>query len=210
MRFLVSMVVASIAIAGCAAPQDENADQKPSSKVGATGPSADPSFAEPSGVARAPGARTYPAPSPADPRVGQAFTAPVLSGGDWIRARVTLLAIDAYTGPPLAELNGTPLLFRWQATNVDDHAISAAEDPVSYRFAALDDLERQTTPSGYASGTAGAPGGCTTAPARRSWRPGQTLRGCVVQTIGSGARLARAAFLCGDILSPQAAEFYLS
>jgi hypothetical protein len=206
MKFLVSMVVASIAMTGCAAPQDENADQKPRSKVSATVPSAEPSVA----LAPAPGARTYPAPSPADPRVGQPFTAPVLSSGRWITARVTLVAIDAYTGPPRAGLDGTSLLFRWKATNVDDHPISAADDPVSYRFVALDDLERQTTPSGYASGTAGAPDGCTTSPARRIWRPGQTLRGCVVQTIRSGARLARAAFLCGDILSPQAAEFYLS
>ena len=206
MKFLVSMVVASIAMAGCAAPQDENADQAPRSKVSTSGPSSEPSFA----VAPAPGARTYPAPSPPDPRVGQPFTAPVLSSGRWIRARVTLVAIDAYSGPPRPELNGMPLLFRWKATNVDDHSLPAAHDPVSYRFVALDDLDRPMTPSGYASGTAGAPDGCTTAPSRRSWRPGQTLRGCVVQTIRKGARLGGAAFLCGDLLSPQAAEFYLS
>jgi hypothetical protein len=206
MKPLISMVVAAIAVAGCSAPQDENTHPTPTSTVSRTSP---PDAAPTSGLDTGPAAETYPAPSPEHPRVGQPFTAAILASGEWIKARVTLTAIDLYAGRQFPELEGTPLLFRWTATNIDDHPLSVAKDPVSYRFAALDEKDRRTTPSGYVAGSA-APDGCTTLPDRITWKPRQSVHGCSVQTVRAGAHLGRAALLTGDGRYPQAVEFDLS
>jgi hypothetical protein len=206
MRPLIWIVAAAIAVAGCASPQDENADRAPTSKASETSrPGADPS----SGFSTGSAAPNYPAPSPGHPRVGQPFTAAILSSGAWIEARVTLTVIDVYAGRRSPKLDGTKLLFRWTATNIDDHPLSVTKDPVSYRFAALDQLDRRTTPSGYSAGSS-APDGCTTLPDKVIWKPHQTVHGCSVQTLRAGARLGRAALLTGDGRYPQAVEFNLS
>ncbi len=206
MKPLVWMVVSAIVVTGCAAPQDENADRTPTSKVSRT---STPDGAPSASMATGPTAGSYPTPSPAHPRVGQPFTPAILASGAWIKARVTLTAIDVYAGREFPELEGTPLLFRWTATNIDDHVLSAAKDPVSYRFAALDELDRRTTPSGYVDGSP-SPDDCTTLPDKLTWKPRQTLHGCSVQTLRSGAQLGRAALLTGDGRDPQPVEFDLS
>lgn len=205
MKPLLWLVVAAVAVSGCAAPQDENVDRTPTSKVSQTSP---PDAAPSAGPATGTDGPRYPVPSPANPRVGQPFTAAILASGEWIKARVTLTVIDLYAGRRFPELAGTPLLFRWTATNIDDHPLSSAKDPVSFRFAALDERDRLTTPSGYVAGSA-APDGCTTLPDKLIWKPHQTVHGCSVQTLRAGARLDRAALLTGDGRTPQAVEFDL-
>ena len=206
MKPLVWMVLAAIAVTACAAPQDENADRHPASRSSQSSP---PGPATSSGLDSGPAAPQFPAPSPAHPRVGQPFTAAILESGAWIKARVTLTGIDLYTGRRFPELEGTPLLFRWTATNIDDHPLPAAKDPVSFRFAALDELDRRTTARGYEAGSS-APDGCTTLRDKLIWRPGQTVHGCSVQMLRAGTRLGRAALLTGDQRNPQPLEFDLS
>lgn len=201
MKPLASLLLAAMVLAGCAAPKPEQTDEKPDdvpSGVQTTAPSATPSSV------------AFPQPVPSRPRVGRPFTATILADGTRITARVTLTAIDTYRGRPFPELDGTPLLFRWSATNVDDHPLKAANDPVSYRFVSLDGQERRTAVHGYSAGTAISPDGCTLLPEKLTWKPGRTLRGCSVQTVAKGARLDRAAFLSGDVRNPQTAEFRLA
>ncbi len=195
MRPRVSLVVAALVLTGCATPEAEN---RPEPSPTTTAP-ASPAPSHPASV-------TFPPPRPARPRIGEPFTAAILADGGWIKARVTLTAIDTYRGRSFPELDGTPLLFRWKATNIDDHVLTATSDPVSYRFSGLDELERRTVPSGYAHG-ADSPAGCTTLPDELIWKPRRTVRGCSVQTVRAGARFDRAAFLSGDVRNPHTVEF---
>lgn len=200
MKPRVSLLLAALVLAGCAAPEPEQTDEKPD---------AVPSPARTGTPSATPSSVALPQPLPSRPRVGRPFTATILADGTSITARVTLTAIDTYRGRQLPELDGTPLLFRWKATNIDHHPLRAANDPVSHRFIGLDGQQRRTTAHGYASGGAVSPAGCTMLPEKVTWEPGQTLRGCSVQTLLEGTRLDRAAFLSGDVRNPQIAEFRL-
>lgn len=206
MKVVLPLLVALVLTAGCAAPRDERPE--PSAEAPGTTPSATPratsgatSGATPAQPSVTRSATTYPEPRPASPRVGESFTAAILASGGWVEARVTVTAVDS------PAYDARLLLFRWKATNIDDHALAAPVDPISYRFAGLDDRDRRTRTLGYEPGSSAR--GCRILPGRVRWKPGQTIHGCSAQELPAGSRLARVAFLSGDPRNPQTVEFFL-
>lgn len=147
--------------------------------------------------------------SPRRPVLGRPFIAAIATDTDWIEAKVTLTSVTPYDGNDFPELKGRPLLMRWKAENIDDHPLVMKNDIVTQRFAAVDSRKQWARGQQYYAGSAISPDGCQTQPDDVTWKSGQTLRGCGVQTLAPGTSLRDVLFLYGVVNDPGYAQFRL-